>query len=132
MGYFRPTGGQLHLACTATPSTPAQLAVSGSWQNPTQEQAVRIFIFNASGSTEVHIAYGPTAAIVTAIAGAGGDTTAGVQDAGVISFGGTVPTASPGSVDYISLPANSFISAWCAVAAQTADVYICPGEETTH
>lgn len=132
MGYFKPIAGQLHVSATATPSTPYQFTYTNGSQLNEVILDLRVLIFNASGSSEVHLAYGQTSAIVTAIAGAGGDTTAGVQDAGIITFGAAPATASGGTPDYISIPANSFISIWCAVAAQTADVYICPGQERSH
>ena len=132
MAYFKPIAGQLHVNCTATPSTPVQFTYSNGSQLNEAMVDLRVLIFNASGSSEVHMAYGQSSAIVTAIAGAGGDTTAGVQDAGIITFGAAPATYYGGQPDYISIPSGSFISVWCAVAAQTADVYICPGQERTH
>ena len=128
MGYFMPTDGELHIAVTSTPSTPYQLALNTEW--PVVD--LRVLMYNSSASTEVQMAYGQTAAIVAAIAGAGGDTATGKQNAGILTFGCASGTYAPGVPDFITLPAGSFISVWTAVAATTADCYICPGIERAH
>lgn len=132
MSFFRPTGGQLHLNLTNTPSTPVQLTAPNGWQNAQGQMVIRTVIFDGSTSTDVHLAYAPTSAQATAIAGSGGDLNVGTQTAGVISFALAASTYYGAPPDYISIPANSYITMWTAVSSATADVYICPGEETTH
>jgi len=128
MGYFKPVGGQLLIDATTTPSAPVQLNSPSGAPIAEQMSAFRIMIYDAA--TEVHLAYGPTAAAVNAIAGTGSGPSAGVQTAGVMTFGGCASTVGAGSLDYIVLPSNSFLSVWTATT--TADVYITPGQETTH
>jgi len=128
MGYFKPVGGQLLIEATTTPSSPTQLNGPSGTLIAEPISAFRVMIYDAA--TEVHLAYGPTAAIVTAIVGTGSGPSAGVQTAGVMTFGGCAGTVGAGSLDYIVLPSNSFLSVWTATT--TADVYITPGQETTH
>ncbi len=125
MGYFKPIGGEVLIEASTTPSAPIQLLTP-----PVAEQmsAFRVLIYDSA--TEVHLAYGPTAAAVNLIAGTGSGPTAGQQNSGVITFGGGATTVSSGFLDYIVLPSASFLSVWTSTT--TGDVYITPGQETTH
>src|SRR6267154_2857719 len=128
MSYFRPVGGQLLLEATTTPSFPLQLNTPSGAPISEPVSAFRVLIYD--GATEVHLAYGASAAAVIAIAGTGSGPTAGSQVAGVLTFGGAAGTVGVGFLDYIVLPSNSFISVWTGTS--TADVYITPGQETAH
>jgi hypothetical protein len=133
MGYFRPTSGQILIETTTTPIAAFQLLAQGGGPIPEPLMAVRVTISNAASSIVVHLAYGATAVaanLIAANAQSSGDVNPGAQINGLITFIGAV-TAGPGLLaDYIVIPSNSFITVWSD--GGTSDVYICPGQETTH
>ena len=113
---FQPLGGELRIALTQTPTAPFRVL------HPNGEGAsqIRIALFSLSAG-EARLAYGSSAAEVTAIAGTGGETTAGVQTTGVITLVG------PTEVEVLSLPNGAWFSAWSVTAGATGDLYLTPG-----